>query len=134
MKKPRAVVALFSILLVSAVLSREALANKSSVEIEAPESASKGSEIIIKVHVSHAGNTRFHYTNWVYVKVNGEEAERWEFSGSDLPESGEFTREVKYRIEKDILIEARANCNMHGSAGSEEKKVEVEQARKEEKK
>ena len=59
----------------------ESHANKSSVEIEAPQAAEKNSEIVIKIHVFHKGNNFIHYTNWVDVKVNGKPFQRWEFGG-----------------------------------------------------
>ncbi len=39
-----------------------ALADKSAVTIIAPESAAKGTEVIIKLNVTHHGNNMLHYT------------------------------------------------------------------------
>jgi desulfoferrodoxin (superoxide reductase-like protein) len=94
-----------------------AFASKSSVSLTVPESVSKGTEITIKVNVTHSGNNMFHYTNWVFVKVNGKEVARWDFSSSKTPESENFTREIKYTVNESAQIEAEANCNIHGSTG-----------------
>ena len=98
-------------------IAREGLANKASVTIQAPASAQKGSEIVIRINVSHDGNNFFHYVNWVYVSVNGKEVVRWTFSSSDRPEAGNFSREVKVSVNGNSEIVTEANCNLHGSAG-----------------
>ena len=92
-------------------------ANKSSVKIEAPQAAEKGSEIVIKIHVFHKGNNFIHYTNWVDVKINGKLFQRWEFSSSKRAEAEDFTREVMYKFTEPITVVAEANCNTHGSEG-----------------
>jgi desulfoferrodoxin (superoxide reductase-like protein) len=97
------------------------MANKSSVEIKAPAEAAKGSTVTITVTVSHSGNNRFHYTDWVYVKAGDKEIARWNFGKGELPENEKFTRDVQYTITDSVEIEAKANCNIHGSTG--EKKV-----------
>jgi desulfoferrodoxin (superoxide reductase-like protein) len=94
-----------------------AFASKASISLSAPESAPKGTEVTIKVNVTHSGNNMFHYTNWVYVKVNGKEVARWDFSAMKTPESENFTRDIKYTVNEPAQIEAEANCNIHGSAG-----------------
>ncbi|RPJ13672.1 MAG: hypothetical protein EHM30_11300 [Desulfobacteraceae bacterium] len=94
-----------------------AMADKSAVTIDAPQFAAKGTEITIKLNVTHHGNNMFHYTNWVYVKVNEKEIARWNFSATRTPESEYFTKEVKYTINEPVQIEAEANCNIHGSTG-----------------
>jgi desulfoferrodoxin (superoxide reductase-like protein) len=91
--------------------------NKSSVEIEAPQAAEEGSEIVIKIHVFHKGNSFIHYTNWVDVKINGKPFQRWEFSSSKRPEAEDFTIEVTYKLTEPITVVAEANCNTHGSEG-----------------
>jgi len=75
-----------------------AFASKSSVSLTVPESVSKGTEITIKVDVTHIGNNMFHHSNWVYIKVNGKETARWDFSMTNTPESENFTREIKYTV------------------------------------
>ncbi|MFO7987406.1 MAG: desulfoferrodoxin family protein [Desulfatiglandaceae bacterium] len=92
-------------------------ADKSSVEIEAPNQAAKGSEVVVKLNVSHSANNFIHYTDWVVVKANGEEIARWEYSAMGKPEGENFTREVNITVTEDTEIEAQAHCNMHGSAG-----------------
>ena len=94
-----------------------AFANKSSVSLTAPESVPKGTEVTIRVNVTHSGNNMFHYTKWVYVKINGKEIARWDFSAMNTPESENFTREIKYTVNEPAQIEAEANCSIHGSAG-----------------
>ncbi|MBU1181727.1 MAG: hypothetical protein KKE00_00150 [Proteobacteria bacterium] len=94
-----------------------AFASKSSVSLTAPESVPKGTEVTIKVDVTHIGNNMFHHTNWVYLKINGKEVARWDFSATKTPESENFTREIKYTVDEPAQIEAEANCNIHGSAG-----------------
>jgi desulfoferrodoxin (superoxide reductase-like protein) len=105
--------------IVCAVLSIPLMvfANQTSVAIVAPETAKKGTEVTITINVSHNGNSRFHYTNWVWVKANGKEIGRWEYSSDKLPENEKFTLEVKVKINADTVIEAQGNCNRHGSAG-----------------
>lgn len=102
-----------------------AVANKSSVQIVAPDSAAVGSEITIELHVSHNGNNFLHYTEWVYVTVNGEEIKRWEFSNFNKPEDENFTRTITYTVTGPLEITAESSCNIHGSAGIAAKIVEV---------
>lgn len=99
------------------LLAGTAYANKSSVTIDVPESAAKGTEVTIKLNIMHNGNNLFHHTEWAYVKVNGKEIARWDFSMFDRPETENFTEEVKYTIDEPVRIEAEASCNVHGSAG-----------------
>ncbi|MBI4765055.1 MAG: hypothetical protein HY787_10670 [Deltaproteobacteria bacterium] len=60
-------------------------ADQSSVAISAPETASKGSEVPVKLTITHSANNFFHYTNWVTLKVNGKEFSRWDFSSAIGP-------------------------------------------------
>lgn len=118
---------IFAILILSLVLfSVNAFANKTSVTIEGPESAAKGSEITIKINVKHDGNNFFHYTNQVYVKANGKEIARWDFSATSRPENDVFTREVKLTITEPTEIVAEGICNIHGSDGPAVLSVRVE--------
>jgi desulfoferrodoxin (superoxide reductase-like protein) len=107
------VAAVFMVLLFSTAAS----ANKSAVTIEAPATAQNGSEILIKVHVSHEGNNFIHYTEWVHVKVNGTEVARWEYSPFNRPDSENFTKEIAVTIKGPTEIVAEASCNIHGSKG-----------------
>ena len=100
-------------------------ADKSSVTIEAPEKAEKGSEIIIRVSVKHGGNNFFHYTDWVSASINGKEVKRWEFSAFNRPEAENFSREIRYKVNGPLEITAEANCSLHGSAGPAKKNISV---------
>lgn len=101
-------------------------ANKTSVKIVAPEKAEKGSEITIKIEVSHIGNTKGHYTDWVWIKINGEEYKKWEYAPDNLPENQNFTLEIKVKAETNLEIEAEGNCNKHGSKGEDKATVLIE--------
>ncbi|MCF8143189.1 MAG: hypothetical protein K9N21_04635 [Deltaproteobacteria bacterium] len=116
MKTRKCVIGLIGVvfLLLNAPMIR---ANESSVEIQAPNQAVQGSEVVITLRVSHSANNFLHYTDWVSVKVNGEEIARWEYSPMNRPEDEAFTREVKVTVDKDLEVEAQASCNIHGSAG-----------------
>jgi desulfoferrodoxin (superoxide reductase-like protein) len=100
-------------------------ANKASVAISAPETASKGSEVTVKLAITHSANNVFHYTNWVTLKVNGKEFSRWDFTSGNRPEAADFTREVKIPINEKTELTAEANCNIHGSAGPAKWKIDV---------
>jgi len=104
-------------------ISIPAWANKSETKIEAPESADKGSEITIRVMVTHSANSFFHYTEWLWVHVNGKEIAKWEYSSSNRPEDAIFTKEIKFKVEGDLEIKTKASCNMHGSANEAVMKV-----------
>ena len=104
-------------LLVSLLEVGLALANKSSSAIEAPQTASKGSDITIRVTVTHSANTALHYTEWLKVMVNKKEVARWDFTSSNRPEAAVFTREVKVKVSEDLEVVAEASCNNHGSNG-----------------
>ena len=108
---------LFCLMVVVLLSSGYALADKSAVTINAPESAAKGTEVTVKLNVAHSGNNMFHYTKWVYIKVNGKEIARWDFSATKTPELENFTKEVKFTVTEPAQIEAEASCNIHGSAG-----------------
>jgi desulfoferrodoxin (superoxide reductase-like protein) len=92
-------------------------ANKSSVRIVAPETAAAGEQITIELHVSHKGNSFFHYTDRVQALINGQEAQRWEYSARNRPESENFVITLQHTMNEPIEISAEANCNMHGSDG-----------------
>ncbi len=105
-------------------------ANKSGVGIEVPEKASKGSEITVKLHVTHHGNSFLHYTEWLKVEVNGRPVEKWEFSATNRPESEEFTRTFTVTVEGPLEIVSEASCNIHGSKGPARANVAItEEAR-----
>ena len=96
---------------------KTAWANKAEAKIELPEGAAKGAEVPIRVTVIHNANSYFHHIDWVWIKFNEQEIGRWEFTASNRPEGETFTREIKYRVEGEGEIKAKASCNVHGSAG-----------------
>ena len=100
-----------------------AWANKAETQIESPDSATKGSEITIKIRVFHSANNFFHHVEWAWIQVNGKEIARWDFSASHLPESENFSREIKIKVESNLEIKAKASCNIHGSANEATAKV-----------
>jgi desulfoferrodoxin (superoxide reductase-like protein) len=105
--------------------AQTSFADKSSVAISAPETAAKGSEVLVKLTITHSANSFFHYTNWVTLKVNGKEFSRWDFSSGKRPEGAVFSREVKIPVNEPIELVAEANCNMHGSAGPVNWKITI---------
>ena len=120
----------FALLLIAAVfmtlsLTERAFADKASVTIEAPESAAIGSEITIKITVTHSADNFIHHVDWAYIMVNGKEVERWKYKWNNLPPDAVFTKEIKYKVEGPIEIKAEANCNIHGSKGPATKTIAV---------
>ncbi|MGB9627602.1 MAG: desulfoferrodoxin family protein [Thermodesulfobacteriota bacterium] len=104
-----------------------ALANKSAVSIEAPQSVAKGSEITLRVTVTHNANNFLHYTKWVQIIINGKEVARWDYTLGNRPEGATFTKEIKYVVNEEIEVRAEAYCNLHGSAGPAIVKVLVKE-------
>lgn len=102
-----------------------AFANKSSTSIEAPQTAQKGSEVTLRLTVTHKGNSFLHYTKSLQVTANKKEIARWDFSASERPESENFTREVKLTVLEDTEVSAEAHCNIHGSTGPAIVKISV---------
>jgi desulfoferrodoxin (superoxide reductase-like protein) len=100
-------------------------ADKSEVRIEAPDKAAKGTEILIKLNVSHHGNNLIHHTEWLRLDINGKVVEKWEFSATRRPEAGNFTRTFTYKIDGPIEIVSEASCNLHGSKGPATWKVQL---------
>jgi len=101
-------------------------ANKTGVKIVAPEKVKKGTEVTVKIEVSHFGNSKGHYTDWVVVKVNGEEFKRWEYKPDSLPEDQNFILEFTITADKNLEIIAEGNCNKHGSKGDDKVTIVVE--------
>ncbi len=102
-----------------------AFADKTEVKIEAPDTAKKGTEVTVKIHVNHSGNNFMHYTNLVEVKINGKQYKKWKYSAFSKPEDEKFTLSFKIKIEQDTVIEAKGNCNMHGSRGKAEHRIKA---------
>ena len=122
MGKKRLLIALF----ISFVFASTAFADKTSISIESPQSVKKGTEITIEIAVSHNGNNFFHYTEWVYVRANGKEIARWDFSSGNRPESDHFTKKITYTVTEKTEITAMGNCNIHGSEGEVKTLVNIE--------
>jgi desulfoferrodoxin (superoxide reductase-like protein) len=125
----RMTINLSSIFLVMVVLlyGQDVWANKSTTSVEVPESIPKGSEITIRVTVTHNANNFIHYTKWLQIMVNDKEIARWDYTMSNRPEGAIFTKEIKYKVEGDIEIKAEASCNIHGSAGPSTVRVLVKE-------
>jgi desulfoferrodoxin (superoxide reductase-like protein) len=96
------------------------------VTLAAPETVAAGTEVTITVSVSHRGNSGFHHTKWVWIKADGVEIARWDFKRSKLPENGDFSREVKYTVNKAVEITAQGRCNIHGSKGPASRKIDID--------
>ena len=102
-------------------------ANKAETKIEVQESAAKGSEITIRVTVIHSANNFFHHVEWLWIQVNGAEIARWDYTATHRPEEATFTKEIKYKVEGDTEIKAKASCNIHGSAGEAVERVSAKE-------
>lgn len=102
-----------------------ALANKSATSIHGPTSVAKGTEVILRVNVSHSANSSSHYTEWLKVTANKKEIARWDYGKGNLPEAAEFTKEIKLTIMEDTEIIAEASCNRHGSRGPATHRITV---------
>ena len=124
MKKIVAALLLLAVL----ALTSDALANKPSVAIVAPESVEAGTEVTIALNVSHKGNSFLHFTNWVVVKADGVEIARWDFKSSRRPENENFSREVKFKVAKSVEITAQGHCNIHGSPDPTVFKITIKSA------
>lgn len=114
----------FLVVVLFSFLSVSAMANKTSIEVTAPEQAEKGSEVTLTITVKHMGNTTAHFTDWVSVKINGKEVKRWKYDKKERPEAGNFTLEYKFVLNEKSKIEVQGNCNKHGSSGA--KKIEID--------
>jgi desulfoferrodoxin (superoxide reductase-like protein) len=118
---------LFLVVLLVGAYNGICFADKSAVTIEAPDQAAKGTEVMVKIHVTHSANSFFHYTNWVQVKVNGKDTALWEYSMGNRPEAAIFTKEAKLMVNEPLEILAEANCNLHGSQGPSKKKIALKE-------
>jgi desulfoferrodoxin (superoxide reductase-like protein) len=119
----------FSVVLLFAffLLTGTALADKAATSIEGPANTAKGSEVTIRVTVTHSSNTALHHTEWLKVTANNTEIGRWNFTASQRPEAAVFTREVKVKVAEDLEIKAEASCNVHGSKGPSTLKISVKE-------
>jgi len=82
-------------------------------------------EIEIVINVTHSGNTRLHYTDWVVLTVNGKEVKKWEYDRSNRPDNENFTLKYTLVIEEESVIEAQGNCSLHGSSGKDQVTVKL---------
>jgi desulfoferrodoxin (superoxide reductase-like protein) len=114
-----------TLLLASVFSGGSAFADKSGATLEAPDQVLKGSEVTVKVHVTHNSNSFLHYTSWVRVKANGEEIKKWEYSVDHRPEGSNFTKEFRLVISGPTELEAEANCTLHGSKGPGLKTINI---------
>ena len=125
MKRMTVNLSLMFLVMIVLLYGRDVLANKSATSIEVPENITKGSEITIRVTVTHNANSFIHYTKWLQIMINGKEIARWDYTMGNRPEGATFTKEIKYKAEGDIEIRAEASCNIHGSTGPSTAKVLV---------
>ena len=127
MKRVVVNVSLIFFVMIVLFYGQDILANKSATSIEVPENITKGSEITIRVTVTHSANSFIHYTKWLQIMINGKEIARWDYTTGNRPEGATFTKEIKYKAEGDIEIKAEASCNIHGSSGPSTVKVLVKE-------
>jgi desulfoferrodoxin (superoxide reductase-like protein) len=102
-----------------------AFANKAAVTIEGPTSVAKGTEVTLRVIVTHNANSPSHYTEWAKVVANKKEIARWDYTKDKRPEAAEFIKEIKIKVMEDTEIIAEASCNNHGSKGPATHKITV---------
>ena len=115
-------VASLLLLLVSATA---AFADKPTVTITAPESVKAGTEVTIKIKVTHSGNSFMHHVDWAEISVDGKEVKRWDFSMSKKPEAAVFEREFTQVVTVPIEVSTRADCNIHGNNGAVKTQIKV---------
>ena len=125
MKRTTVNLSLMFLVMIILLYGQEAFADKATTSIEVPENITKGSEITIRVTVTHNANNFIHYTKWLQIMINGKEVARWDYTAGNRPEGAKFTKEIRYNVEGDIEIKAEASCNIHGSAGPSIAKVLV---------
>ena len=104
-----------------------ALANQSAVSIEVAQTVQKGSEVTIRVTVTHSSNTASHYTEWLKVAVNQKEIARWDYTSGNGPEAAVFTKEIKVQAIENMEVTAQSSCNIHGSKGPTTAKISVKE-------
>ena len=112
-------------LLMVTCLAASLYANASAVEITVPEHAQKGSTITIRLKVIHNADNIFHFTDWAWIMVDGKEIARWDFTWNHRPEDKIFYRDVTYTVKGPVVVSAKANCNLHGSAGERSAAIQV---------
>ena len=123
MKKPIALGMLILAILLLQV--GPAVANKSATSIEGPSNIAKGTEVTLRITVTHNANSPSHYTEWVKVTANKKEIARWDYTKDNRPEAAEFTKEIKFKVMEDTEVVAEASCVNHGSRGPAMHKIIV---------
>ena len=120
-------VTLLGIFLLAVLLFQVAIAsaNKSEASIEGPTDAVKGSEVTLRITVTHNANSASHYTEWLKVTANKKEVGRWDYTKQNLPEGAVFSKEIKIKVMENTEIVAEASCNNHGSKGPAKHKIMV---------
>ena len=102
-----------------------ASANKAAASIEGPTSAEKGTEVTLRITVTHSANSPSHYTEWLKVSANQKEIARWEYGKDKRPEAAQFSKEIKMKVTESTEVVAEASCNNHGSKGPAKHKIIV---------
>ncbi|MEI9476315.1 MAG: desulfoferrodoxin family protein [Deltaproteobacteria bacterium] len=115
------------LLLVVGALNGVALADKAAATIEGPVNAARGSEVTLKVTVTHSANSALHHTEWLKVTANDKEIARWNYTSSERPDGAVFTKEVKVKVLETMEVKAEASCNVHGSKGPSTLKITVKE-------
>ena len=113
------------ILAVLLVHTGPTLANKSAASVEGPTSVEKGTEVTLRITVTHNANSPSHFTEWLKVSANKNEIGRWEYTKDKRPEAAQFTKEIKMKVTEDTEIVAESSCNNHGSKGPAKHKITV---------
>jgi desulfoferrodoxin (superoxide reductase-like protein) len=101
------------------------LADKSAASIEGPTSVEKGTEVTLRITVTHNANSPSHYTEWLKVSANKNEIARWEYTKDKRPEAAQFTKEIKIKVTENTEVIAEASCINHGSKGPAKHKIIV---------
>jgi len=115
------------LLLVVGAWNGVALADKAAATIEGPLNAAKGSEVTLKVTVTHSSNSAAHHTEWLKVTANNKEVARWNYTSGERPDGAVFTKEVKVKVLETTEVKAEASCNVHGSKGPSTLKISVKE-------
>ena len=115
------------LLLVVGAWNGVALADKAAATIEGPANAAKGSEVTLKVTVTHSANSALHHTKWLKVTANNKEIARWNYTSGERPDGAVFTKEVKVKVLETTEVKAEASCNVHGSKGPTTLKISVKE-------
>ncbi len=117
----------FGILILTILLLQvnPAFSNRSATSIEGPTSVAKGTEVTLRITVTHNANSASHYTEWLKVTANNTEVGRWDYTKDRRPEAAKFTKEIRIKVTEDTEVVAEASCNNHGSKGPATLKLTV---------